>query len=59
MATTALAAGGLRVVTGAGRTIQMLNGAVKLGTVLGEGAEYATGFGEAKLAYDPLLTSAA
>ena len=52
VASTALAAGGMRVITGAGRTIQTINGAVRLGTVLGEGAEYGSGIGEAKLAYD-------
>jgi hypothetical protein len=52
VASTALAAGGMKVVTGAGRTIQTINGAVKLGTVLGEGVEYGSGIGEAKLAYD-------
>jgi len=52
VASTALAAGGMRAITGAGRTIQTINGAVKLGTVLGEGAEYGSGVGEAKLAYD-------
>jgi hypothetical protein len=42
-------------VTGSGETIQTLNGAAELGSVLGaEAAEYASGFGEAKLAYDAL-----
>jgi hypothetical protein len=42
----------MKVITGAGRTIQTINGAAKLGTVLGGGAEYGSGIGEAKLAYD-------
>jgi hypothetical protein len=42
----------MRIATGAGRTIQTINGAVKLGAILGEGAEYGSGVGEAKLAYD-------
>jgi hypothetical protein len=40
------------LVTGSGETIQTLNGAVELGSVLGETAEYATGVGEVKLGYD-------
>ncbi len=42
----------MKVITGAGRTIQTINGAVRLGAVLGEGAEYGSGVGEVKLAYD-------
>jgi hypothetical protein len=43
------------LITGSGETIQTLDDAVELGSVLsttGEVAEYATGFGEVKLGYD-------
>lgn len=52
VATTVLVNGAQRAVTGAGQTIQTLNDAIELGTVLGDAAEWATGFGEAKLALD-------
>jgi hypothetical protein len=51
VATGAIVTKFMSVATGS-RTLQTLNGAVKLGSVRGEGAEYATGFGEFKLAYD-------
>lgn len=44
---------GFAVATGT-RTLQTLNGAVEIGSVLGEGAEYGTGFGEVKLGIDAL-----
>jgi hypothetical protein len=52
VATTAIVANAQNIVTGTGETIQTLNSAVELGAVLGETAEWASGFGEAKLAYD-------
>lgn len=51
VATGAIVTKFMSVATGS-RTLQTLNGAVKLGSVLGEGAEYAIGFGEIKLGYD-------
>lgn len=54
VATTAIVANAQNIVTGTGQTIQTLNGAVELGAVLGEAGEWASGFGEAKLAYDAL-----
>jgi len=45
------------LITGSGDTVQTLNDATELGSVLsdtGEVAEYATGFGEIKLGYDAL-----
>ena len=53
--TEAIVNDGGALITGSGQTIQTLNEAVELGTVLGgETAEYASGFGEIKLAYDAL-----
>jgi hypothetical protein len=52
VATTAILASSQKIVTGAGQTIQTLNGTTQLGSVLGEAAEWATGFGEAKFVYD-------
>ena len=52
VATTAILSNAQSIVTGTGQTIQTLNGAVELGTVLGEVGELASGFGEVKLAYD-------
>ena len=54
VATTAIVANTQNIVTGAGETIQTLNGAVQLGGVLGEAAEWASGFGLVKLGYDAL-----
>ena len=54
VATTAIVANAQNIVTGAGETIQTLNGAVQLGSVLGEAAEWASGVGLAKLGYDAL-----
>ncbi len=52
VATAALVAKGFAVATGAGQSLQTLNGIAKLGSIGLEAGEFATGFGEAKLAYD-------
>jgi hypothetical protein len=52
VATVAILNNAQNIVTGSGQTIQTLNDAVELGTVLGEAGEWASGIGEAKLAYD-------
>jgi RHS repeat-associated protein len=52
VATTAILSNAQNLVTGTGQTIQTLNGAAELGTVLGETAEWASGIGEAKLGID-------
>ena len=54
LATDAIVAGGFSAVTGAGQTIQTLNGAASLASTGLEAAEFATGVGEAKIAYDAL-----
>ena len=51
VATSAIVTKFMAVATGT-TTLQTLNDTVEIGSVLGEGAEYATGFGEVKLAYD-------
>ena len=53
VATGAILSGAQRLVTGAGQTIQTLtdNPAI-LGSVLGDTAEWASGFGEIKAGYD-------
>ena len=50
--TTAIVAKGFSLATGAGESIQTLNGVTQLGSFGLEAAEFATGVGEAKLAYD-------
>ena len=52
--TAAIAGGAFSAVTGAGQTIQTLNGAASLASTGLEAAEFATGVGEAKFAYDAL-----
>lgn len=53
IATGVIANGAQRAITGYGQTIQTLNGEAELGTVLGgEAAEWGSGVGEARLAYD-------
>ena len=53
IATGAIAAGGFSAVTGAGATVQTINGATSIGTATFEqAASFATGVGEVKLAYD-------
>jgi hypothetical protein len=50
--TAALAGGAFNIVTGAGETIQTLNGAASLASTGLEAAEFATGVGGVKFAYD-------
>ncbi|HEV2201114.1 MAG TPA: RHS repeat-associated core domain-containing protein, partial [Bryobacteraceae bacterium] len=52
VATDALVKQGFSLATGAGQTIQTLNGVTELGSIGLEVGEFATGFGEVKLAYD-------
>jgi hypothetical protein len=52
VATTALLTRGFNLATGAGATIQTLSGVTKLGSTGLQAGEFATGFGEVKLAYD-------
>lgn len=52
LATGALVSGGFNTITGAGQSIQTINGAASLASSGLEAAEFATGFGELKLAYD-------
>jgi hypothetical protein len=50
-ATGAILSGAQRLVTGAGQTIQTLNGTAEMGAVL-ETASWASGFAELKFGYD-------
>jgi RHS repeat-associated protein len=52
VATDAIANSLQNLVTGSGQTIQTLNETVQMGNVLGDAAEWGTGFGELKLGYD-------
>jgi hypothetical protein len=52
VATTALVAKGFSVATGAGQTIQTLNGAARLGSLGLDVGEAAAGVGAIKLIYD-------
>jgi hypothetical protein len=52
LATEILVAGAFNAVTGAGQTIQTLNGAASLSSATITGAEFASGVGLVKFGYD-------